>query len=168
MKNKLTEKKRGIKQKWNSMSKLKRFAVLGIALFLVAGVSAGYLFGIAANSTITTHTTQGDLTITKSLTSEDWYVNESLTWSDELTLINSDGETYMYVGFDVNETNLDPTNCVLDTDEYDFTLSYSNGTIINDGTFTLPSGYSTYFVNGTALSDRNCPIEALIEISMSE
>ena len=165
MKNKI----KGALNKFDNYSKLKRFMILGIALLIVGGVSAGYLFGIADNSTITTHTTSGDLTITKSLTTEDWYVNETLTWSDEITLSNSDGETLMYVDFSAKESNLDSINCVLDEEEYLFELSYSNGTIINDGThINLPSGSSTYFVNATALSDRNCPTQIYISLNMTE
>ena len=148
------------------MGKLNVFLFLAITIMLSAGVFAFFTFSYDKDVNYEMVGSQGTLLVLVDLSDQISNVSESLTNTQNLTVVNQNGATNMNYVIDINVTNLDPGNCTINGD-VTFEL-WKDTPILNNTNFTMDAGLNNFNFTSIALNNRICPQNITTSLSFTE
>ena len=150
------------------MKKLNLLIFLAVTIILSAGVFAFFTFSYDKDVTYQVVGSKGDLLILVDLTDQIFNVSESLNSTQNLTIVNQNGDASMNYIIDINVTNLDPGNCTINGDVTFELRDDLNQLISNNTNFTMDSGMNKFNFTAVALNNRVCPQNITTSLSFSE
>ncbi len=146
----------------------KLFIFVVAILVLSVGVIAFYNFSYDNEVVYEIVGSKKDLKIQLDLTNIVLNVSENLSITQDLNLINQNGNAVMDYIENISIINLDPGNCTINND-ISFELFKDGLGVINDGeNFTMNPGMNIFNLTATAINNRVCPQNITISLGFSE
>lgn len=165
MKNSLEDKKEN-SNKFNIYS--KPFIFLSVTLLLSVTVLAFYSFSYDKDVNYEIVGSKKDLVILIDLTDQVFNVSENLSLTQNLKLVNQNGNANIFYNLSTNITNLDPGNCTMDGD-ITFEFRKDNiGLILPETNFTMDPGVNDFNFTAIAINNRVCPMNITTSLTLTE
>ena len=154
-----------INKKTKKLSKKLLFGIL--SLLLMGGLAVGfYMFEYGSTTSYAVAGIEGNLSVVIELQNVEWDASSNLNHSQDLVLMNYNGDTSMLINFDIAE-NVIAQNC---NGEGDITYELYKGSeqLYDGGYVNISNGQNVLSLNASAVNHRVCERFDLITLNLTE